>query len=324
MSEPDLRVDLGFLTLKNPVIAASGTFGYGLELLAFCPPEALGAVIPKGVSLAPWAGNPGPRACESQGGLINAIGLENMGIDRFLQEALPPLKARGATVGVNVLGAEARDYPRLCEMAAGSGADFVELNVSCPNLRRGGLPFGSDPATLGGIVRDSARAAGHVPVVPKLPPLVPDIAALAAVAEGNGARAISLINSVPAMAIDPGSRRPRLANVTGGLSGPPVKPLALRQVYLAASAVSIPVIGLGGILSAEDALEFFLAGAAAIQVGTATLQDPRAPLRILQGIRDRLSQGRESLSDFKAHSLAKGPGGGRRGRGQPEAGPGPA
>ncbi|MDR2339917.1 MAG: dihydroorotate dehydrogenase [Deltaproteobacteria bacterium] len=305
MAEPDLSTDLGFLTLKNPVIAASGTFGYGLELLPFCPPEALGAVIPKGVSLAPWAGNPGPRACEASGGLINAIGLENMGIERFLTEALPPLKARGATVGVNVLGSEPEDYPRLAERIAGSGADFIELNISCPNLKKGGLSFGQDPNVAGSVIRESVAAAKGIPVVAKLPPLVSDMANLASISEKSGASAISLVNSVPALAVDLATKGPKLANVTGGLSGPPIKPLALRQVYVASGAVSIPVIGMGGIFTAEDALEFLLAGASAVQVGTATLADPRAPLRIIQGIGDYLRKTGESLRDILSQRLPK-------------------
>jgi dihydroorotate dehydrogenase (NAD+) catalytic subunit len=304
VSEPNLEVDLGFLKLKNPVIAASGTFGYGLELLGFCPPEALGAVIPKGVSLEPWPGNPSPRACEASGGLINAIGLENMGVERFLKEALPPLKRRGAVVGVNVIGRTLEEYVLLSERIGGSEADFIELNISCPNLRhRGGLSFGADPEVAGALVEASVKAANGKPVVAKLPPLVSDMAELARTVEGSGASAVSLINSVPAMSIDIDMRRPRIKNTTGGLSGPPVKPLALRQVFVAANSVSIPTIGLGGILSAEDALEFFLAGAAAVQIGTATLQDPRAPILILEGIRAHLAKTGESLDGFKGSGV---------------------
>jgi dihydroorotate dehydrogenase (NAD+) catalytic subunit len=304
MPSPDLSVNLGFLTLKNPVIAASGTFGYGLELLNFCPPEALGAVIPKGVSLEPWPGNPGSRACESGGGLINAIGLENMGIERFLSEALPPLKARGATVGVNVLGRTQKDYELLCGKLQGSGADFIELNISCPNLgHAGGLSFAEDPRSAAILIKASVKAAGGLPVVAKLPPLVTDIALLAKIAEDAGALAVSLINSIPALAIDIKNRKPKIHNITGGLSGPPIKPLALRQVYLAAKNLSIPVIGIGGILTPEDALEFFLAGAQAIEVGTATLVDPRAPLLILEGIRDYLAETGEDLLRFKEYAL---------------------
>ena len=304
MFDPDLTADLGFIRLKNPVIAASGTFGYGLELEAFSPPEALGAVIPKGVSLEPWPGNEGPRACESAGGLINAIGLENMGVRRFLSERLPPLKERGATVGVNILGRSAEEYRILAEELSGTDADFIELNVSCPNLRRGGgLSFGADPAAASGLIREAVRAAGKKPVVVKLPPLVSDISLLAKTAEDSGASAVSLINSVPAMSIDVRTRRPRLGNVTGGLSGPPVKPLALRQVHLAAGSVSIPVIGLGGILTAEDALEFILADDRAVQAGAATLRNPRALLQILEGIRSFLSGTGENLKDFQKHAL---------------------
>ncbi|MDR2200387.1 MAG: dihydroorotate dehydrogenase [Deltaproteobacteria bacterium] len=309
MSLPDLKTDLGFVTLENPVMSASGTFGYGLELADFCPPEALGAVVPKGISLKPWPGNPLPRAAETAGGLLNAIGLENMGVERFLSEALPPLKARGARVGVNILGKTAEEYAELCRRLTDAPVDFIELNISCPNLHGGGgLSFGADPAAAGRLVALSREAAGKVPLVAKLPPLVSDIALLAKICEDNGCRALSLINSVPALAIDHRSGRPLLGNVTGGLSGPPVKPLALRQVFAAASAVKIPVIGLGGISTAADALEFFLAGAAAVQVGSATLADPRAPLSILEGVRDFLRERGENLEDYKKLALTAGKG----------------
>lgn len=300
----DLSPQLGFIDLKNPVIAASGTFGYGLELSKFCPPESLGAVIPKGVSLEPWPGNLGPRGAETAGGLVNSIGLENMGIERFLKDALPPLKARGAVVGVNVLGRNLHEYLALCERLANSNCDFIELNISCPNLKHsGGLSFGAEPKVAEELIVSSVKAAGNIPVVVKLPPLVSDMAALAKTAQDAGAKAISLINSVPALVIDLPNRKPALHNVTGGLSGPPIKPLALRQVYVAASSVTIPVIGMGGIMTASDALEFFLAGAAAVQVGTATLADPRAPLIILSEIEAYLAKERLSLSEFKSFKI---------------------
>ncbi|MDR1314688.1 MAG: dihydroorotate dehydrogenase [Deltaproteobacteria bacterium] len=295
-----MTVKIGRLILKNPVIAASGTFGYGLELREFCPPERLGAVITKGVSPDPWPGNPQPRAAEGAGGLLNSIGLENMGVDRYMEEALPALKAAGATVGANILGRTPEDYSLLANKLADSGADFLELNISCPNLKGGGgLSFGGDPDLACSITRDTVKAARGKPVVVKLPPLVSDIALLAKRCEDAGASALSLINSLPAMAIDLHSRRPKLRNVTGGLSGPPIKPLALRQVCLCARAVKIPVIGMGGIFTAEDALEFILAGASAIQVGTATLRDPRSPVFILEGIERHLWEIEEDLEHFR-------------------------
>jgi dihydroorotate dehydrogenase (NAD+) catalytic subunit len=297
---PDMTVKLGPLALKNPVIAASGTFGYGLELKDFCPPERLGAVITKGISPDPWPGNPQPRAAEGGGGLLNSIGLENMGLERYLAEALPALKAAGATVGANILGRSPEDYVFLASRLAASEADFLELNVSCPNLQGGGgLSFGSDPELAARITRETVDAARGKPVVVKLPPLVSDVAALARKCEEAGASAISLINSLPAMAIDLHARRSKLRNVTGGLSGPPIKPLALRQVWLCARAVGIPVIGMGGIFTAEDALEFILAGASAVQVGTAILRDPRSPIFILEGIGKHLWEIEEDLDHFR-------------------------
>jgi dihydroorotate dehydrogenase (NAD+) catalytic subunit len=297
---PDMTVKIGSLVLKNPVIAASGTFGYGLELKDFCPPERLGAVITKGVSPDPWPGNPQPRAAEGAGGLLNSIGLENMGVDRYISDALPALKATGAVVGANILGRSPSDYALLAAKLSDSEADFLELNISCPNLQGGGgLSFGADPELASSITRDVVKAAGKLPVVVKLPPLVSDMALLARKCEEAGASAISLINSLPAMAIDLHSRRPKLKNVTGGLSGPPIKPLALRQVCLCARAVSIPVIGMGGISTAEDALEFILAGASAVQVGTAILRDPRSPVFIIEGVAKHLWDVEEDLEHFR-------------------------
>jgi dihydroorotate dehydrogenase (NAD+) catalytic subunit len=302
---PDLTVSIGPLKLKNPVIAASGTFGYGLELKDFCPPEKLGAVITKGISLNPWSGNPSPRAAESSGGLINAVGLENIGVDSYIQRALPRLKRTGAVVGANILGRSPEDYVSLAKKLSETDVDFLEVNISCPNLKeKGGLTFGSDPELAAYITGRTKAAANGKPVIVKLPPLVTDISLLAKKIEEAGADAISLINSLPAMAIDLGTRRPKLKNVTGGLSGPPIKPLALRQVCLVAKAVSIPVIGMGGIFTAEDALEFLLAGATAIEVGTATLRDPRSAMFILEGIEKYLWEIEEDLSHFRGSLVA--------------------
>ncbi|MDR2353150.1 MAG: dihydroorotate dehydrogenase [Deltaproteobacteria bacterium] len=297
---PDLSVSLGKLKLKNPVIAASGAFGYGLELLNFTPPEKLGAVIVKGLSLEPWKGNPGPRALEYVGGLMNAIGLENMGIIAFLNQALPELKKTGAIVGANILGRSPEDYALLAERLANSPIDFIEINVSCPNLKdNGGLSFGTNPELAAKITQKVTQKAPHLPVVVKLPPLVSDIRELAKKVEESGAAAISLINTLPGLTVDLERKKPRLKNVVGGLSGPPIKPLALRQVYFTSQVIKIPVLGLGGILNATDALEFILAGASAIQLGTAILQDPQSPLKILEGITDHLTRLKENLNTFR-------------------------
>ncbi len=279
-AELNLKVKLGPVELKNPVLTASGTFGYGLELREFCPPDKLGAVITKGVSLTPWEGNESPRLVEAASGLINAIGLENMGVEAFLERALEPLKAAGATVGANILGHSPEEYGRL----AASPVDFLEVNVSCPNVASGGLAFGADPGMVAEVSAAVGENCGPKPFMVKLTPLASDVVSVALAAEKAGAAAVSLINTIPAMAVDLDRRRPKLANVVGGLSGPAVKPVALRQVWLCAQALSIPVVGLGGISSARDALEFILVGAAAVEVGTATLLDPRAPLKILEDL----------------------------------------
>lgn len=294
--EPDLSVKLGPLTLKNPVLTASGTFGYGLELKQFCPPEALGAVIAKGVSLTSWKGNESPRMAETAGGMLNAIGLENMGVETFIAKALPPLRASGATVGANILGHSPEEYGALAARLAGTDVDFLEVNVSCPNVACGGLAFGADPSSVHEVASAVRENAGGKPFLVKLTPLASDVVAVAKAAEAAGATAVSLINTLPGMAVDLGRRRPLLANVVGGLSGPAVKPVALRQVWQCARALTIPVVGLGGIVSARDALEFILVGATAVQVGTATLVDPRAALNIVNGIRQWMLQ--EGLDDL--------------------------
>ncbi|MDR1395160.1 MAG: dihydroorotate dehydrogenase [Deltaproteobacteria bacterium] len=286
--KPDMTVKIGPLTLKNPILAASGVFGWGRELAEYCPAEKLGAVILKGVSLEPWPGNPGPRALEAAGGLVNSIGLENIGLEKFLAKIGPWLKDRPQdrpldrlVCGANVIGREPDEYALAAEKLTDSGVDFLELNISCPNLAHGGLTFGADPAQAGRLIEKAVRRTS-LPVMVKLPPVVSDMALLAKTAENAGAAALSLINTVPALVIDARTRRALLGNVTGGLSGPPIKPLALRQVWLASRAVKIPVIGLGGIFTGEDAAEFIIAGASAVQIGTAILADPRSPLTILE------------------------------------------
>lgn len=296
----DLGVKIGPLQLKNPILTASGTFGYGLELRDFCPPEVLGAVIAKGVSLTPWKGNETPRMAETAGGMLNAIGLENMGVEAFIEKALPQVKATGAVVGANILGHSPEEYGLLAAKLAATEVDFLEINVSCPNVACGGLAFGADPEAVFQVANLVRENGGGKPFMVKLTPLASNVVAVAQAAEAAGATAVSLINTLPGMAVDLERRRPRLANVVGGLSGPAVKPLALRQVWQCARALKIPVVGLGGIMTARDALEFILVGATAVQIGTATLADPRAPINILNGIRQwMLDRGLENLGKLR-------------------------
>ena len=290
--QPDLRVSLGSLRLRNPVMTASGTFGYGREFEPYVNLHRLGAVVVKGISLAPRAGNPPPRVVETACGMLNAIGLENVGVERFISEKLPYLKGIGATVVVNILGDSATEYGELAaRLADVEGIAALEVNISCPNVKHGGVAFGTDPRMAGEVTKAVRERAGR-PVIVKLSPNVTDIAAIARAVEGEGADAVSLVNTLLGMAIDLRSRRPRLANVVGGLSGPAIKPVALRMVWQTARAVKIPVIGIGGIMTAEDALEFILAGASAIQVGTASFVNPRAAEEIVHGIRAFLEQQR--------------------------------
>lgn len=298
--EPCLKVQLGPLELKNPVMTASGTCGYGLELKKFCPPEQLGAVVTKGVSLTPWPGNESPRMAETAGGMLNAIGLENMGLEAFVEKALPDLKATGATVVANILGHTPEEYGRLAARLAQSPVDLIEVNVSCPNVACGGLAFGSDPSAVAEVTRAVRENCGRVPLMIKLSPQASDVVAVARAAEAGGATAVSLINTIPGLAVDLDRRRPKLANIIGGLSGPAIKPVALKQVWQCAQALSIPVVGLGGIVSARDALEFILVGATAVQVGTATLVDPRAPINIINGIKQwMIKEGLKDLAELR-------------------------
>lgn len=298
--EPCLKVQLGPLELKNPVMTASGTCGYGLELKKFCPPEQLGAVVTKGVSLTPWPGNESPRMAETAGGMLNAIGLENMGLEAFVEKALPALKAAGATVAANILGHSPEEYGRLAARLAQSQVDLIEVNVSCPNVACGGLAFGSDPSAVAEVSWAVRENCGQVPFMIKLSPQASDVVAVARAAEAGGATAVSLINTIPGLAVDLDRRRLKLANIIGGLSGPAIKPVALKQVWQCAQALSIPVVGLGGIVSARDALEFILVGAAAVQVGTATLVDPRAPINIINGIKHwMIKEGLKDLAELR-------------------------
>ncbi len=299
----DTGVDIGGVHLENPVITASGTFGYAAEYRDFMDLDALGAVVVKGLSLKPSVGNPMPRVVETHGGLLNAVGLENVGVERFITDKLPFLQGLACPVFVNIYGKTVEEYAELAAVIDGlSGITGVEVNISCPNVAAGGSAFGVDPEAAFKVVQGVRRSfSRHVMV--KLSPNVTDITAIALAVERAGADSISLINTLTGLAIDSETAAPMLANVTGGLSGPAIKPVALRMVWQVAGVVKVPVIGIGGIMTASDALEFIIAGATAVQVGTATLADPDAPLRIVRGIRkfmerkniERLSQIRGTL-----------------------------
>lgn len=290
MKSPELKIDIGGLTLQNPVMTASGTFGYAREFDALADLNRLGAVIVKGLSLQPSKGNPPPRIVETSCGMLNAIGLENVGVEAFIKYKLPFLKSLKTQVVANIYGADIDAYGALAarlndeETVAG-----VEVNISCPNVKHGGVAFGADPRTAGEVTRVvRARFDRHVMV--KLSPNVTDITQIAKSVADNGADAVSLINTITGMAIDIHSRRPKLANNTGGLSGPAIKPVAVRMVWQVAQAVNLPVVGIGGIMTAEDALEFIIAGASAIQVGTANFVNPRCATGIIDGIADYLRE----------------------------------
>ncbi len=295
----DLRVNIGSLRLRNPVLTASGTFGYGREFADLTNLHRLGGVVTKGISLAPRPGNPPPRIVETACGMLNAIGLENVGVEEFIRRKMVFLRSVGTRVIVNILGDSIEDYARLAERLTGvEGIDALEVNISCPNVQKGGVAFGTVPE-MAAAVTGAVRAATDLPLIVKLSPNVTDISRMATVVEEAGADAVSLINTLVGMAIDWRTRRPRLANVVGGLSGPAIKPVALRMVWQVARTVSIPVIGIGGISRAEDALEFLVAGATAIQVGTANFYQPAAAEEIIADMASLLQeQGEQSVRDI--------------------------
>jgi dihydroorotate dehydrogenase (NAD+) catalytic subunit len=285
---PSLEVNLGPLTMKNPVMAASGTFGYGEEYASLLPLRSLGGIITKGLSLEPRKGNPPPRLAETSSGMLNAIGLENVGLEIFLREKLPFLRKVRCRVLVNIFGSTAEEYAemarRLSELEGISG---FEVNISCPNVKAGGAIFASAAKSVHQVVTKIRRATSSFLMV-KLSPNVADIVEIALAAEEAGADAVSLINTLTGLAIDVRTRTPILGNVTGGLSGPAIKPIGLRMVWQVAQAVHIPVVGVGGIMTAEDALEYLIAGATAVEVGSAHFVDPRVGLKIIDGIRSYL------------------------------------
>ena len=283
--KPDMRVSFAGLELTNPVIAASGTFGYGIEFEEIVSLEKLGAIVTKGISLEPMAGHAPPRIVQTAAGMLNAIGLQNLGVEDFLERKLPPMsRYPKCKVIVNVFGHTTNEYVAVIDrLNDAEGISAYELNASCPNVQAGGMAFGTDPYSLEELVERTKRVAIH-PLIVKLSPNVTSIGHMARVAAEAGADAVSLVNTFLAMSIDAETRRPRLSNVSGGLSGPAIKPIALRMVYGAARTVNIPILGMGGIVTAEDAVEFMLAGATAVQVGTASYADPRATERLAKGL----------------------------------------
>lgn len=289
-------VTIAGVELKNPVMTASGTFGSGMEYGEFVDLNKLGAVVTKGVANVPWEGNPTPRVAEVYGGMLNAIGLQNPGIDVLMERDLPFLQQYDTRIVVNVCGKTVEDYVEVVEKLSDSPVDLLEINVSCPNVKEGAIAFGQKPEALSDITRQIKKHARQ-PVIMKLSPNVTDIAEMAKVAEASGADAISLINTLTGMKIDIEKRRFVLANKTGGMSGPAIKPIAVRMVYQAAHAVKIPVIGMGGIASAEDAVEFLLAGASAVSVGAMNFVNPYVTEEIVKGIEDYMK--RTGVSDVK-------------------------
>ncbi len=295
---PSIETEVAGVRFQNPVLTASGTFGYGKEFAHLIDLDQLGGIVVKGISVEPMEGNPAPRIYETDSGMLNAIGLQNVGAKRFLSEKLPFLRTLRTRCIVNVFGYSTEDYVRCIEILnSGNGIDAYELNISCPNTRCGGMVYGNDPKLTEEVVAASKKAA-RFPVMVKLSPNVTDITVTARAAEAAGADALSLVNTFVGMAIDVETGTPRISNVTAGLSGPAIKPVALRMVYQAARAVKIPVIGIGGIAKTEDALEFLIAGARAVQVGTANFYSPQTSLRIIQGIREFCQRKRLHLADL--------------------------
>ncbi|HEY7790876.1 MAG TPA: dihydroorotate dehydrogenase [Vicinamibacterales bacterium] len=286
----DLSVSIGSLRLPNPLIAASGCFGYGLEYTDVVDLATLGGVAVKGLFLAPREGHPPPRIVETPAGMLNAIGLQGIGVHRFVKEKLPELRERRAIVFVNICGSTLDEYVELARILSDAeGVAAIELNISCPNIKEGGITFGCSLTGTHEVVR-AVRRVTTLPIIPKLTPNVTDVASFARAAEEAGADAVSLVNTFLAMMIDVETRRPKLSNIVGGLSGPAIRPIAVRMVYECRQVVKIPIIGMGGIVDARDAIEFMLAGATAVQVGTANFADPFIWSRLLAGLQDYLTR----------------------------------
>jgi len=299
MSEIDLNVDLGGIKMKNPVTVASGTFGYGREYADLVDITQLGAVTVKGIRLDPWPGNALPRHVEVAGGMVNAIGLQGPGVAGFVKEYMPFLVKQGVPVIVNIWGTSIEEYAEVAaRLSDVEGVCGLELNISCPNVKEGGHAFGTDPRTVAALV-SCVRAATKLPLIPKLAPNVPDIKPFVRASQEAGANAIALINTIPAMVIDIESRRPVLSNKVGGLSGSAIHPVAVKLVWDAAQVATVPILAMGGIVAAEQAIEFMIAGATAVAVGTANFIDPSTYLRVINGIKDYLERhGMKSVAEL--------------------------
>lgn len=290
------KINLAGVELKNPVMTASGTFGSGEEYSEMVNLNGLGAVVTKGVANVPWPGNPTPRIAETYGGMINAIGLQNPGMEVFINRDIPFLKQYDTKIIVNVCGKTTEDYIQVVERLANEPVDMLEINISCPNVKEGGIAFGQDPKAVEAITKEVKKYAKQ-PVIMKLSPNVTDITVMAKAAEAGGADVLSLINTLTGMKIDINRRSFAVANKTGGLSGPAIKPIAVRMVYQVANAVKIPIIGMGGIMDGSDAIEFILAGATAVSVGTASFQNPYATEEVVRGIEDYMKK--HNIEDVK-------------------------
>ena len=288
--QPDLRIKIGDCELKNPVVTASGTFGYGKEFEDYFDVAQLGGIAVKGLTMQPRAGNRPPRVYETPSGMLNAIGLENVGVHAFIKEKLPYLRELDTRIIANISGFSPDEFAEMTDLLCeAGGVDLIEANLSCPNIKHGGIAFGSDKKMMAEITKTVVERS-NAPVIVKLSPNVTDVAAMAKVAEDNGADAVSLINTFLALAVDVETRRPVLGNVTGGLSGPAIRPIAVRMVWQVAQAVAIPIIGMGGIMTTRDALEFLIAGASSIAVGTACFVNPEAPIEIIAGLEEYLAR----------------------------------
>ncbi len=291
------NVEIAGVTLKNPVMTASGTFGSGVEYAEFVDLNRLGAVVTKGVASEPWAGNPTPRISETYGGMLNAVGLQNPGIDKFVERDIPFLAKYDTKIVVNVCGRTVEDYCEVVARLADQPVDLLEINISCPNVKEGGIAFGQNPKSVEAVTKEVKKCAKQ-PIIMKLSPNVTDITEMAKAAEAGGADALSLINTLTGMKIDIHKRTFALANKTGGLSGPAIHPVAVRMVYQTAHAVQVPVIGMGGIVTPEDAIEMILAGATAISVGTANFHNPGVTVEIADGIREYMEH--NGVTDIRA------------------------
>jgi dihydroorotate dehydrogenase (NAD+) catalytic subunit len=298
-----LAVKIGTLELRNPVMTASGTFGYGEEFAPYCHLNRLGAIVVKGLSLEPRLGNPSPRIMETSCGMLNAIGLQNIGIRAFIADKMPYLRETGASVIVNIFGETVDDYRRVAAILDPvAGIAGIEVNISCPNVNKGGMIFGVNPDIAADVTKNIRDETG-LPLIVKLTPNVTDITEIALAVENAGADAVSLINTLTGMSVDIETRRPHLANITGGLSGPAVKPVALRMVWQVVKALKIPVIGIGGISTAADALEFIISGATAVEIGTANFTNPHVTIEVLEGIQEYMIRHRITNIDDLIGSL---------------------